>query len=90
VEEDFYSVDEAARIMKLTPAAYARCYGPVFHRAPAASFCSTYNTRDTIILHRSFAAGQHPKTDGPRSGVGSRRYYTKNTKIVWGHRTGGL
>jgi hypothetical protein len=28
VEEDFYSVEEAARILKLTPAAFGRCLAP--------------------------------------------------------------
>jgi hypothetical protein len=33
VEEDFYSVDEVAKILKLTPGAYARCSAPASSRA---------------------------------------------------------
>jgi hypothetical protein len=77
VAEDFYSLDEAARIMKLTPGRIRQMLrgagevdggvvavrtevkvkgvpeGHIFNASPCPrhlSFCSTYNTKDTILL----------------------------------------
>jgi hypothetical protein len=76
VAEDFYSVDDAARIMKLTPGRIRQMLragevdggvgavrtevkvkgvpeGHIFIAPRPAGFCSTYNTRGTILLRQA-------------------------------------